>query len=167
MSKINLLKIITMLYFNRTDPSTYFSSLKNNSNTYTSDNTDFSDFGLNKHLYSYSYFYMTSLKYNLNVGEDKTIIELALPGYKKENITIALKNKAIEISGKIENLKNDDKNMIQQSTTPIKIVDFTKKFELYYNVDANNIKTKFEDGILRIELPKLITKDDTIKILID
>ena len=77
---------------------------------------------------------------------------IALPGVKKSDLSIEMKNGNITISGerKWKN-KSNDKNYHSVET---KYGKFSRSFELPEGIDQNKINAKFIDGILNISIPK-------------
>lgn len=89
-----------------------------------------------------------------SVSEDGQSIklELEMPGYKKEDIKISLKEDMLFISAKMER-KGKSKS-------------FTKTHILPKKVDQNSIKASLEDGILSLEIQCLPEKEeDKVKVI--
>ena len=83
--------------------------------------------------------------------QNTVIVELALAGYTKEDITIERDGAALVVKGKKE-VKEDDedvhyvrKNIAQRS--------FTKSYTV--GAEYKDIRARFKDGILSIHLEKL------------
>lgn len=75
-----------------------------------------------------------------------------LPGLKKEDVSITLENGILTLSGERQfehEDKRDDYHRIERAYGR-----FTRSFTLPSNVDGANVKARFEDGLLRITLPK-------------
>jgi HSP20 family protein len=75
----------------------------------------------------------------LNEKEDGWVLEISLPGFKKEDVEVKTENGVLEIHGK---------------TTRWDKVDYNKIYTLPDEVDQEKISAKMEDGILEITLPK-------------
>ena len=77
---------------------------------------------------------------------------VALPGVKKSDLSIEMKNGNINILGerKWEN-KTNEKNY---HTVETKYGKFLRSFELPEGINQNKIDAKFTDGILNISIPK-------------
>jgi HSP20 family protein len=76
--------------------------------------------------------------------KDNHIILCAVPGLKKEEIKIEIKNKIIIIA--YENVNKSERNFMNS---------FSKSFILPGTVSIDKINAKLEDGILEIIIPKL------------
>ncbi|MBY0425077.1 MAG: Hsp20/alpha crystallin family protein [Cytophagales bacterium] len=79
-------------------------------------------------------------------------VHAALPGLKKEDVKIELKDKQITISGerKFEN-ENNSKNYHVVET---QYGSFSRTFYLPEHVDESKISAEFKDGILNVVIPK-------------
>jgi HSP20 family protein len=84
-------------------------------------------------------------------------IETAVPGYRKDQLSIDITGNVLEISG--EN-KREGSNYVHQE---LRYGKFNRKFKLPSNV-GSEIKAKLEDGILKITLPKQERAKPKIKI---
>jgi len=91
---------------------------------------------------------------SVDISEDKNSyhIEVVLPGMKKDDIKMDLKDNTLTISGerKFENEKKDKRYHLMESGYG----KFNRSFDLSDDVDKNNIEAKFKDGILYIDLKK-------------
>lgn len=83
---------------------------------------------------------------------EKYVIKAELPGLKKEDISIDIGDNTLTIKGerKFENEESrKDYIRIERSYG-----SFARSFALPANVDAKNIKAKYNNGILELSLPK-------------
>ena len=92
-------------------------------------------------------------KYNvpLNISENETeyLVQVYATGFGKENISIAVKEDVLYITGQKE-IENPPK--FTQQEFPVKT--FERMVALNSKVDVENISAKHEDGVLLITLPK-------------
>ena len=84
--------------------------------------------------------------------KDRILITAELPGFKDTEISLTTENGMLTISGerkfeKEENGKNYHR--VERSYGR-----FARSFSLPNNVDPGKIEAKFENGLLRVELPK-------------
>ena len=79
-------------------------------------------------------------------------VELATPGFKKEEVNISIENKMLTITGesKKEN-EEKDKNYTRKEFSSN---SFVRSFALPENVDEDSIDAKYADGVLKITLKK-------------
>ena len=95
--------------------------------------------------------------------EDKVIVEAEIPGVKKEDIEVKVKDNNVIIKGEIKREEEkQDKNFFKAER-------FYGKFErvipLMVEVKPEEAKAKIENGILRLEIPKATAeKEISIKV---
>ena len=89
---------------------------------------------------------------NVVEGNDQFRIEVAAPGFKKEDFKVSMDNDILTISGEVkgEN-KSDDEKFTRKEFT---YTSFQRSFTLPDTVEAEKIEANYEDGILKIALPK-------------
>jgi len=78
-------------------------------------------------------------------------IEMALPGLKKEELSIEVEKNILTIKTVKSEKSEDDKNVILKE---FDFSNFEKKYTLSKDLDLENIIAKFENGIMEIEIPK-------------
>ena len=84
--------------------------------------------------------------------KDSYIVSADLPGIKKEDIEIDLKDKTLSVRGeKKYEAKSDKDNYVRVERQYGK---FLRRFSLSDNVDTAKIKAIYKDGVLEIKIPK-------------
>ena len=79
-------------------------------------------------------------------------LNIAVPGMKKEDFKLDLKDNYLTVSGERKYTKEqNDKNFHAIET---QYGTFSRSFALPENVDANRISAKYTDGILEVTIPK-------------
>ncbi len=92
---------------------------------------------------------------------ENIILKAELPGVKKEDISVNITGDTITISGKKEEEKEvKEKNYYRKER---KSGSFTRSFTLPCEIDKENVKATFKNGILEIVLPK-VEKEKTKQI---
>ncbi|MBK9335927.1 MAG: Hsp20/alpha crystallin family protein [Lewinellaceae bacterium] len=90
----------------------------------------------------------------VNVTENKNEykLEVAAPGFKKEDFKLEVKNGYLTISAETreEEKKEDDKCTRRE----FRFSSFSRSFALPENVQDTHINARYKDGILLIALPK-------------
>lgn len=83
-------------------------------------------------------------------------IELAVPGLKKENIAIEIEKDVLKVSSQVssEETKTNEEDGINFTRKEFNYSSFERSFTMPETVDINAIKANYEDGVLKIELPK-------------
>lgn len=97
-----------------------------------------------------------------NVTEtDKAFnIEVSIPGFKKEDIKIAIEKNVLSISAQTE-INNEEKDKNEKILRrEFRKSSFERRFTIPDNIDTENIEAVQKDGILSISLPK---KDKTLE----
>lgn len=97
------------------------------------------------------------MKTDIKEKNDKYVIEMDLPGYEKENITLTLENGYLEISASVvkEDNSDDDEKFVRQERF---YGECSRSFYVGDELTEEDIHAEFKNGILKIELPK---KDET------
>ncbi|MFW6219435.1 MAG: Hsp20/alpha crystallin family protein [bacterium] len=90
-----------------------------------------------------------SVKYDVIEGDDQYILDMSLPGFKKENVTINVDKDVLTING--ERTKDEKSKYTYNGSFFGK---FEKSFDLPDDVKSEDIKASFNDGILSISIPK-------------
>jgi len=89
---------------------------------------------------------------NIQEDEKQFLLELAVPGMKKDDFKIDLENQVLTISSEIKEETEETEN----SYTRREFVynSFSRSFTLPKNIVSEKIKADYKDGILKISLPK-------------
>jgi len=98
---------------------------------------------------------------NTREADDAYYIEVDLPGVKKENISIDVKDNILTISGErvIEDKRKDDEFYRVESVYG----KFARSFTLPEDVDSDKIEAKAENGVLVVKIPKVQVVDKAPK----
>jgi len=81
------------------------------------------------------------------------VVEMQVPGFKKEDIKVSFQDDYLKVEGKAEEEKEEkDKNYWRKE---IRRGSFVKVIPLPKKVDPKKAKASFKDGILKISLPKI------------
>ncbi|HCL56577.1 MAG TPA: hypothetical protein DHW82_06165 [Spirochaetia bacterium] len=91
----------------------------------------------------------------VDVEEDQKafLVKAEIPGMKKEEIEVELKDNVLTIKGE----KKEEKEEKKEKKIYVKervYGSFERSFSLPSEVEAENIKASFKDGVLMIEIPK-------------
>jgi len=89
---------------------------------------------------------------DIEEDQEKLALTAELPGFKENDIDIQVEGGVLTIRGerKFED-KQDGKNFHRVERS---YGQFVRSFTLPNNVDRDNVKATFKDGLLSIELPK-------------
>ena len=94
---------------------------------------------------------------NIKESEEGFELELAIPGFKKEDFNIELDNELLTISSEVK----DESETKEENYTrkEFSFSSFRRSFTLPETVDGGKINATYEDGILKLALPK---KDEAL-----
>jgi HSP20 family protein len=88
-------------------------------------------------------------------------IELAVPGMKKEDFHVAIDNSVLIIKAEMEDEKEVKETMWTRREW--NYTHFERSFMLPENVLMDKIEANYENGILKIMLPKLKVEEKKLK----
>ncbi len=99
-------------------------------------------------------FFLPSFNSNSHLDvyqeDNRYVVEVDLPGYKKEEINMSFNNDLLTIKAEHkEEKKEDTKKYIYRSRSQSM---FTRQIR-FNNIDHSNIDAKFEEGVLKVTLP--------------
>lgn len=91
-------------------------------------------------------------KTNIKETDDAYFVEMAVPGLKKNDFQLHLDNQLLSISAEIEE-ENEEKND-NYTRREFGYSSFKRSFSLPEFIDESKIEAHYNDGILKVELPK-------------
>ena len=86
-------------------------------------------------------------------NDEKVHLDIELPGVKKEDIKILLKDDILTISGEKKDLSGKNKNGKVLKSERI-FGPFTRNYQLPPELNTDNIEALFEEGILKLTIEK-------------
>ncbi len=89
---------------------------------------------------------------NIVENEKEFVIEMAVPGMRKEDFNIGVENKVLTISVQREMEKYEEKKNFTRKEYSYE--EFSRSFTLPENASEEKIKAHYEDGILKLHLAK-------------
>ncbi len=121
---------------------------------------DFFGHKINKD-FSFSDLFGTQAPVNISETKDAYALELVAPGLEKGDFRINLEDKVLTISSekKTEHKEENEKQIRREFS----VRSFSRSFTLDENVDAEKINAKYENGVLKIALPKKEAKQEAAK----
>ncbi len=128
-------------------------------------------FELNHYDPFFDLFYPTAKRSRYNTGlsmrtdvqetEKEYIMDIEMPGVKKENIDISLEDGYLTITATVN--EEENKNYVRYERAY-----GTSSRTFYVGLkDEKNIKAKYEDGVLNLVFPKAEEKDEAHKVFIN
>ena len=90
---------------------------------------------------------------NIKEEETRYFVELSAPGYSREDIKVSVEDDTLTISGEVKTESEEKKeNFLKRE---FRSGNFKRSFNLNGMVNVENIDAKYENGILKIDLPKV------------
>jgi HSP20 family protein len=107
-------------------------------------------------FFDWNYPSLTALEKNLpkvDIIDHETELEIqaALPGVKKEDLDVTITHQTVTIRTSTKEEKKEDGKFYRRE---ISRGEYQRSLALPDNVDADNAKATFKDGILRMTIPK-------------
>jgi HSP20 family protein len=90
---------------------------------------------------------------NIKETEDKFGVEVAVPGFEKEDFNIELNNNELTISSEKKD-KHEDKEDERYTRREFSYQSFRRSFTLPDTVDGEKISAKYTNGVLHVDIPK-------------
>ena len=89
---------------------------------------------------------------NIIDKKDAFELEIAIPGMQKDDFKISLEDNLLTLSSEKESKKTDeDSNIIRKEFS---YYSFSRSFTLPRSINTENISAHYENGLLKITLPK-------------
>lgn len=106
-----------------------------------------------QHFFSKAELGTTVPAVNIHEGIKHYAIELAIPGYKKEDIQVEIdKNNMMSISGHAKEEREETEKVTRKEFS---FTSFKRSFNLPDDIDKQGLNAAYEQGILSIHIPKL------------
>lgn len=101
----------------------------------------------------------------VNISENDTSyhVEVVAPGYKKEDFKVKVDDDILTISAETKTENNEEGKNKEYSRREYSSSAFTRSFQLPDNVKDDNITATYQDGILKLEMPKTAEQQKTSK----
>jgi HSP20 family protein len=90
---------------------------------------------------------------NIKESSEEFEVDLAAPGFVKSDFNIELNHDLLTISSE-KKLENETKEGQQFARREFSYQSFSRSFTLPNTADSDRIKAKYDNGILRISIPK-------------
>ena len=93
------------------------------------------------------------MKTDIREKKDKYILDNDLPGFERENISLSVNNGYLDISAKTEKEENseEEERFVRQERF---YGECSRSFYVGEDITEEDIHAKFNNGILKIEIPK-------------
>jgi HSP20 family protein len=88
---------------------------------------------------------------NIWTNKDAAVVTAELPGYDPKELDLSVVEKTLTISGKRNPSEKESMTAHRRERT---INEFERTITLPFTVEADKINAKFENGILKVEMPR-------------
>jgi HSP20 family protein len=89
---------------------------------------------------------------NIHENPNSYELQIAAPGFDKADFNVKLENNLLSISTEQKEEKQEETAKVIRKEFSYK--SFKRSFTIDEKIDAENISAKYENGILKLELPK-------------
>ncbi len=89
---------------------------------------------------------------NVYLDENAILVDVELPGCTAKDVALTLEAQAVVIADRPAKVDANGKPV--EAPTP----KWSRRLDLPFRVDADKANAKFENGVLRIELPRAVTE---------
>lgn len=86
------------------------------------------------------------------------VVELAVPGLNKEDFSIEVEEDTLKIASKKVEEKKEESTEPLYKRKEFNYKSFTRSFKLPENIKTEEIQANYENGVLRVTLPKMEEK---------
>lgn len=93
---------------------------------------------------------------NIAENDKQYELEFSLAGYDKENLKINLEQDTLTVSAKVETETNEEGKDKKYTRREYRSKSFSRSFYLPEQVKDKDVQASFENGILKLVLPKAI-----------
>jgi HSP20 family protein len=90
---------------------------------------------------------------NIKEGEDSYEVDMAAPGFEKDDFRIELSHDILTISSE-KKVENETKKGQEFTRREFSYQSFNRSFTLPNTVDSEKISAKYKNGILTVTIPK-------------
>lgn len=93
------------------------------------------------------------MKTDIKDNKDNYIIDIEMPGYEKENIKIDVEDGYLNVTASIN--KDNDESNDNYVRKERYVGECSRSFYIGDNIEAEDIKANFKNGILSLNVPKI------------
>lgn len=92
----------------------------------------------------------------VNISEDEKnfCVDIVAPGFKKDDFKVNVEDDMLTISADVKSEKTEEDKKKQYTRREYSHSSFTRSFKLPDNATDDNISADFNDGILKLTIPK-------------
>lgn len=92
---------------------------------------------------------------NVRENDQAFVVDVVAPGRKREDFKIKLDKDMLTISSEMKESHEEKDANDKIIRSEYRSSSFSRSFSLPQNIDVESIEAKYEDGLLKVNLPKL------------
>jgi HSP20 family protein len=96
---------------------------------------------------------------NVIEDDERYLLEMSIPGFSKEDVSVKVENALIKISAEKKSEHTTQKYLRQE----FGVLKFERSFKLADSINQQAISAEVKNGVLKISLPKIEKKEPEIK----
>jgi HSP20 family protein len=97
-------------------------------------------------------FFKTVPAVNINETADKFVVEIAAPGLSKEDFKVEVEKGVLSIKAEKKEVKSDENS--KHIRREFSYSSFNRTFNMPEQVNPDSISAEYENGVLKLQLPK-------------
>jgi len=90
---------------------------------------------------------------NIKESENEYVIEMASPGFSKEDFQLNIEKEVIRITATVKET-DEASEKLNYTLKEFSTEGFERTFKLPKNVDNDNVRANYRNGLLQIQIPK-------------
>ncbi len=94
----------------------------------------------------------SSVKANVFEQSDQFVVEVAAPGFDKKQFNVKVDGDQLIISGNVEDTEEKIEGEVRRREFSVR--NFSRSYSLNDNVNTDAIKAVYENGVLKVIVPK-------------
>ncbi len=93
--------------------------------------------------------------------ENEVVAEIDIPGVEKDDIEVSISEDSVKIKAEKSEEKEEEKQGVYRQERSFS--GFYREFPLSKQVDPDNAEAEYQEGVLKIKLPKVEKDEEEIK----
>lgn len=95
------------------------------------------------------------MRTDIKETDESYVLEIEMPGFKKQDLSVSLEDGYLTVSGKKHSAKDEKTKYLRKEISET----FQRSYYVGTEVQEENVKAKYEDGILCLSVPKSKPKE--------
>jgi len=100
---------------------------------------------------------------DISEDEKKIVVKADLPGVEEKDMSVKVEDNVLTLSGERKFVKKTDEENFHRVERVYG--SFTRSFTLPETAETDKVEAKYDKGVLKIEIPKVVTKPKEPKVV--